>query len=193
MRAYIIHGNTRSRSNTEALAKLFADELSKKEVEVKQVSLKDKVVQTCVGCSECHKVYDSFGCVINDDMQEIAKDILASDLIVLTSPIYTWMPTPLQKAVMDRFFAFTKYPDNADEFNLLIKQKIAMIATSGDDCEENCDLFDEAVRRMAKFAKLPYLGYLAAKDNGDMNIARPEVVSAAKEFAEKCIKMTTQE
>jgi len=187
MRACILLGNTRSKSNTEALAKLFADELAAKGIEVALISLRDKDIRTCVGCDKCHSVTDSFGCVINDDMQEIAKEILSSDLIVFASPIYTWMPTPPLKAAMDRTYAFTKYPENADAFNLMNKQRFAMLATSGDECEKNCDLFDEAVRRMASFAKLSYIGYLAARDYGDGNIARQEVVRDVCAFAEKCV------
>ena len=97
------------------------------------------------------------------------------------------MPTPPMKAVMDRLYAFTKYPKGSDAFNLLKNQKFAMITTSGDDCERNCDLFDESIRRMSNFAKLTYLGYLSAKDHGDGNISRQEVISEAQAFAEKCM------
>ena len=187
MKALIILGNTRSKSNTKALAKVFADELSAKGVEVTQVSLREKTIQPCTGCDTCHSVNESFGCVIDDDMQEIAEQILLSDIVVLSSPIYTWLPTPPLKAVMDRLFAFTKYPEGGKQFNLMKKQCFAMIATSGDECAENCDLFDESVRRLASFAKLPYIGYLAARDKGDGNIARPEVIDDARAFAEKCI------
>ena len=186
MKAYIILGNTRVISNTEALANVFADALAGKGIDVTKILLREKNIHACVGCDKCHGVTGSFGCVIKDDMQEIANEILASDLIILASPIYTWMPTPSMKAVMDRIYAFTKYPENSDAFNLLKKQKLAMIATSGDECERNCDLFDESVRRMADFAKIPYLGYLAAKDCGDGHIARQEVINEAKDFAEKC-------
>ena len=78
-------------------------------------------------------------------------------------------------------------PENADAFNLMKKQKFAMIATSGDVCEKNCDLFDESVRRMAYFANLSYIGYLAAQDHGDGNIDRQEVINDAYAFAEKCV------
>ena len=188
MKAYIILGNTRVVSNTETLANIFADVLAAKGIDVAKVSLREKNIRTCVGCDKCHGVTDAFGCVINDDMQEIANEILASDLIILASPIYTWMPTPPMKAVMDRFYAFTKYPENSDAFNLLKNQKLAMIATSGDDCDKNCDLFDESMRRMADFAKLQYIGYLAAKDYGDGNIARQEVIKEAQSFADKCFE-----
>ena len=191
MKAYIILGNTRAKSNTEALADIFADALAAKDVDVSKVSLRKKDIHSCVGCDKCHSVMDSFGCVIKDDMQEIADEILASDLIVLASPIYTWMPTPPLKAVIDRIYAFTKYPENSESFNLLKTQKLAMIATSGDDCDKNCDLFDESMRRMANFAKISYLGYLAAKDNGDGNILRQEVVDEAKDFAKKCAEALT--
>jgi multimeric flavodoxin WrbA len=191
MKTLIILGNTRVISNTEALTNIFADALAAEGVDVAKVSLRERNIQSCIGCDECHKVTDSFGCVLKDDMLEIANGILSSDLVVLASPIYTWMPTPPLKAVMDRIYAFTKYPENAGAFNLLTKQKFAVIATSGDDCEKNCDLFDESVRRMADFAKLPYLGYLAAKDHGDGNIARQEVISEAKNFANKCVSVLT--
>ena len=187
MRAYIIHGNTRKKSNTEALAKLFSEELSEKGVEVVQISLREKNIQTCVGCYACHSVLDSFGCVINDDMQVVAAEILAADLVVLTSPIYSWMPTPPLKAVMDRIYAFTKYPENGDAFNLLKNQKFAMIATSGSDCKTNCDLFDESVRRMAKFGKLHYLGYIAALASDVKNGITDAVASDARKFAGECV------
>jgi len=187
MKAYIILGNTRAVSNTEALANAFADALTAKGIDVTKVSLRTKNIQSCVGCDKCHSVTDSFGCEIKDDMPEIANKILESDLVVLASPIYTWMPTPPLKAVMDRIYAFTKYPENSEAFNLLTNQKFAMIATSGDDCDKNCDLFDESMRRMANFAKKTYIGYLAAKDLGDGNILRQEVIYDARQFADKCV------
>ena len=190
MKTLILLGNTRPNSNTEALAKTFAGILSGKGCEVTQISLRDKNVQTCVGCDACHRVCDSFGCIINDDMHEIADEILASDLIVFASPIYTWMPTPPLKAVMDRVYAFTKYPKYPafdGSLNLLKKQKLAMIATCGDKIETNCDLFDESVRRMANFANLTYVGYLAARDNSDGNIITQSVIESAHAFAEKCV------
>jgi multimeric flavodoxin WrbA len=186
MKACVLLGNTREKSNTEAVAKIFIDALAAKGVEVKTFALRKKNILSCVGCDKCHDVLDSFGCVLEDDMREIAEEILLSDLVVFSSPIYTWFATPPLKAAMDRLYAFTKYPKDADAFNLMKKQRFALIATSGDACETNCDLLSEGINRMAKFAKLQYLGYFAALDKGYENITRKEVTDGAQAFAEKC-------
>jgi len=188
MKAVILLGNTRPKaiSNTAALAQLFAQALADQGVEVDQVPLGEIQIQTCVGCDKCHAVLDAFGCAIHDGMEGVAGKILGADLVVFASPIYTWMPTPPLKAAMDRMYAFTKYPKGQEAFNLLTKQKIAVLATSGDAWEENCDLFEEAARRLAKFAKLAFLGLLAAKDPGGDPVESPETWEAAKAFAVKC-------
>jgi len=188
MKACILLGNTREKSNTETVSRVFADELSANGVEVRFFKLREMSIHPCVGCETCHSIPESFGCVLKDDMGEIAEAVLASDLLVLTSPIYSWLPTPSLKAVMDRLFAFTKYPEDAEQFSLMKKQKIALIATSADECAENCDLLDEAVSRLARFSGLQYLGYFAAQDKGYEYITGKEVESGARAFARNCIE-----
>ena len=186
MKACIVLGNTRERSNTEALAGIFSEELAAKGVEVKTFSLRQKNIRSCIGCEKCHSVLDSFGCVLKDDMDEIATEILASDLLVLSSPIYSWFATPPIKALMDRLYAFTKFTEPGNMVNLMKKQRFALIATSGDECSANCDLLDQAINRMAQFAGLPYLGYFAAQDKGYENNARQDTADGVRAFAEKC-------
>ena len=191
MKACILLGNTRQESNTETIAGVFADELVRKGFEVKLFRLREKDIRPCVGCDTCHGVTDAFGCVQNDDMHEIAAEILTTDLLVFSTPIYNWGPTPPLKAVMDRMYAFTKFPEGKDEFNLMKNQRLAVITSSGDECKSNCDLLDETVRRMAKFAGLEYLGYFAAQDKGRDYIHGEEVTSGAKAFAERCALLKT--
>ena len=155
---------------------------------MKTFSLRKKNIKSCVGCETCHSIMDSYGCALADDVQEIAEEILSSDLVVFSSPIYSWYATPPLKALMDRLYAFTKYPENADPFNLMKKQRFALIATSGDECEHNCDLLSEGINRLAKFAKLSYIGYFAALDKGYENSTRQEVADDARAFAKKCIE-----
>ena len=187
MKACVLLGNTRKKSITEATVKLFTDELTARDVKVKTFALREKNIQTCVGCDSCHSDMNSFGCVIKDDMLEISEEIMLSDLVVFSSPIYTWFATPPLKAVMDRLYAFAKFSETINMFNLMKKQHFALIATSGDECASNCDLLAEAISRLAKFAKRPYLGYFAAQDKGYENVNRKEVMDGARAFAEKCV------
>lgn len=189
MKACVLLGNTRERSNTEAVTRLFADELAARGAEVKIIALRGKNIQPCIGCDACHGALDSFGCALEDDMGEVAEEIISSDLLVLSSPIYSWFATPLIKTVMDRLYAFTKYPEGAEAYCLMRGISFALVATSGDVCAENCDLLDEAVRRMAKFAGAPYLGCFAVQDQGYENNHREEVKAGARAFADKCAAM----
>jgi len=186
MKACVLLGNTREKSNTKAVTEIFNGELEAKGFGLKTFALREKNIQSCVGCDKCHSVLDSFGCVIKDDMLEIADEILSSDLVVFSSPIYTWFATPPLKAAMDRLYAFTKYPEDGAMFNLMKKQRFALIATSGEECETNCDLLSEGINRLAKFANLQYLGYFAALDKGYENNTRKELIDGARAFAAKC-------
>ena len=60
----------------------------------------DRHVEYCAGCFAC--MHNGGSCMHNDDMKEILEEILRSDLLLLSFPLYCYgMPAPL-KAVMDR-------------------------------------------------------------------------------------------
>lgn len=60
----------------------------------------DKDIKYCRGCLSCMR--NGGDCVIKDDMRGILEEILASDLIIFSFPLYCYsMPAPL-KALIDR-------------------------------------------------------------------------------------------
>lgn len=59
-------------------------------------------------CDACRRCQESGSCVINDDMQEIYKEIETADAIVVGSPIYLWQMTGQTKIFIDRLTAFLK-------------------------------------------------------------------------------------
>lgn len=60
------------------------------------------------GCDACRRCQESGFCVINDDMQEIYKEIKDADTVVLGSPIYLWQMTGQTKIFIDRLTAFLR-------------------------------------------------------------------------------------
>ena len=67
---------------------------------VTKIDVIDKKIGYCKGCFTCKK--NGGDCVIKDDMQDILTEILASDLLLFSFPLYCYsFPAPL-KALLDR-------------------------------------------------------------------------------------------
>ena len=72
--------------------------------EVNIVNLMEKDIKMCVGCFHCwDKCHDSeITCVLKDDVLEIFKQMLDSDLIIFASPIYYETISGLMKVFLER-------------------------------------------------------------------------------------------
>ena len=73
----IISTSIRSNSNSELLAKSFADGAKESGNNVELVSLKDKTIGFCKGCLACQKLGR---CVIMDDANEITEKMLNAEI-----------------------------------------------------------------------------------------------------------------
>jgi len=68
--------------------------------EVKRINVTDMNIKYCRGCFTCKR--NGGECVLNDDMKGILNDILESDLLLFSFPLYCYgFPAPL-KALIDR-------------------------------------------------------------------------------------------
>jgi multimeric flavodoxin WrbA len=93
-------GNT-ERLVTEALAAIEA-----LGVATDLVSVATLRIAPCTGCEACH---DAGECVIRDDMDLLYSKMLASDGLVIGTPVYFWSATAQAKAIIDRTYAL-RYP-----------------------------------------------------------------------------------
>lgn len=64
-------------------------------------------IAPCTGCAACH---DHGECVIRDDMDLIYSKMLASNGLVIGTPVYFWSASAQAKAIIDRTYAL-RYPD----------------------------------------------------------------------------------
>ncbi len=68
--------------------------------DIKTVHVIDSHIEYCAGCFACKR--NGGTCICEDDMRKILRDILDSDLVVFSFPLYCYgMPAPL-KALVDR-------------------------------------------------------------------------------------------
>ena len=68
--------------------------------QIRTVHVIEKHIEYCTGCFACMR--NGGTCIHNDDMRELLKKILCSDLLIFSYPLYCYgMPAPL-KALLDR-------------------------------------------------------------------------------------------
>lgn len=102
MKILVFNGSPkRERSDTMHITRAFLDGMNAVcENEVHIVNVIDKHIEYCAGCFTC--MTHGGKCIYDDDMREILGEILGSDLLIFSYPLYCYgMPAPL-KALIDR-------------------------------------------------------------------------------------------
>lgn len=189
MNICILMGSMRKDGNTKTLLSPFIEELKDNKVTVQYIWLHDKYIESCRSCFACQNIEGKTGCSINDEMNDIYSAILESDCIVFATPIYSWFCTAPMKVVIDRLFCMNKFYGNTKtQYSLWQGKYCAVISTCGYDVENGSDLFEEAIKRLAKHSYLNYIDMLAVRDiNGVEDFETNDVIKNAKEFAKSIL------
>ncbi len=95
----IVSTSPRAHSNSEALAKAFAEGAQAASHETEVISLRGKTVNFCKGCFVCQ---EKLRCVIRDDADEICQKALHADVLVFATPIYYYEMSGQLKTLLDR-------------------------------------------------------------------------------------------
>ena len=107
MKILVLNGSPkRDNSDTMHVTRAFLDGMCEAAPqEVKTVHVIDKHIEYCTGCFSC--MHNGGACIHDDDMRDILNEMLASDLLLFSFPLYCYgMPAPL-KALMDRTLPLT--------------------------------------------------------------------------------------
>lgn len=190
MKYCILMGSPRKAGNTAALTAPIVKELENAGSEIEFVHLYDQEIKPCIACRKCQESFESFGCPVRDDMQEIFDKIIQCDCIILATPIYSWYCTPPMKAMLDRLvYGMNKFYGIKKGPSLWKGKKCALITTCGYKPEKGADLFEEGIKRYCRHSGLEYLGMLSARDPGyDKIFLDQEKIDAAKAFTIKLIQ-----
>ena len=190
MKACILMGSPRKQGNTAALLEPFCEELQADGAETETIWLYDRDIRPCVACRTCQKDWTVFGCAQKDDVQEIFDKVLACDVLVLATPIYSWYCTPPMKALLDRLvYGMNKYYGDERGPSLWEGKTLALLTTCGYRPEKGCDLFEEGMRRYCKHSGLRYLGSHAERHLGyDVPFMDGEKEARTRMFARELLK-----
>ena len=102
MKILVLNGSPKKeKSDTMCITRAFLEgmnEVSEQNIHI--VNVIDRHIKYCAGCFSCMR--NGGNCIHNDDMREILEEILKSDLLIFSYPLYCYgMPAPL-KALLDR-------------------------------------------------------------------------------------------
>ena len=95
----ILSTSPRRGGNSDSLADAFAQGAREAGHTVEQISLSDKTIGFCKGCLVCQKTQR---CVIRDDADSIAQNMLTADVLVFSTPIYYYGMCGQMKTMLDR-------------------------------------------------------------------------------------------
>ena len=186
-KALILMGSPRKNGNTASLAKPFISTLSEAGFRCETVWLCDLDIRPCLACRACQADHTKAACAQQDDITGLYDQVLACDLLILATPIYSWYCTPPMKAALDRLvYGLNKYYGPSKGPSLWAGKKVALIVTCGYPPEKGADLFAEGIRRYCRHSQLEYAGMLAERHLGYDTIFMDEKKAArAKAFAEE--------
>ena len=102
MKILVLNGSPkREKSDTLHITRAFLDgmqDAASQEIHI--INVIDRHIEYCTGCFACKR--NGGTCIHDDDMQAILKEILDSDLLLFSFPLYCYgIPAPL-KALLDR-------------------------------------------------------------------------------------------
>ncbi|MCX5715856.1 MAG: flavodoxin family protein [Candidatus Omnitrophica bacterium] len=92
-----ILGSPRRGANSETLLDKAASGI--KNAEIKKIAASELNIAPCDGCFSCRKTGE---CAIKDDMQQVYKELLGADCLLIASPVYFKGPSCQIKCLIDR-------------------------------------------------------------------------------------------
>jgi multimeric flavodoxin WrbA len=100
MKAVAINGSHRKGKNTATMLRLVLEELESGGVQTELLEVSELDIRFCRACNRCLMKTE---CAIqDDDIPRVAEKLMASEVIIIGSPVYFGNVTSMLKAFMDR-------------------------------------------------------------------------------------------
>jgi multimeric flavodoxin WrbA len=100
MKATILNGALRE-GEMELFKEVLTDELDARGWEVATIPLREREIGYCVGCFGCWTKTPGV-CIIDDDAQDVGRQMIRSDLVVFLTPLSFGGPSSALKRTLDR-------------------------------------------------------------------------------------------
>ena len=198
MKILVLNGSPkRDKSDTMHITRAFLDgmkDAAPQDIHV--IHTADSHIEYCTGCFSCMR--NGGACVHDDDMKGILEEILSSDLLVWSFPLYCYgMPASL-KALLDRTLplssmAMRKVGDRYEHVEQADFSKLKYLMVCGCGFPNSKHNFEPAVRQFElcfpsgrTVITVPESPMFAAPEANSVTLPRLEKVrEAGRQYAEK--------
>ena len=103
MKILAVNGSPRGpRGNTDCVLQPFLEGAREAGAETETVYLKDKQINTCLGCFTCWTKTPGV-CVHKDDMPELLDKLREADIVVHATPLYVFTKDRHEQRLAERF------------------------------------------------------------------------------------------
>lgn len=101
MKIVAIYGSARKKGFSALAVDTAAAYFENKGYEVKRYFLTDMDIKQCRGCFSCRR---KKGCILKDDMTVLFDDIVTSDFVIFSSPVYCFDVSGSFKLMFERLY-----------------------------------------------------------------------------------------
>lgn len=157
----LISGSPRAGNTEYILQKIYAKLKNKNK---KLILLRNQKIKHCIGCASCDTINQ---CLLRDDMDNISKDILWADILIIGAPNYFDNVSGLLKDFIDRTNCLY-------ENGLLKDKKIVSVVVGGGKIKNSKRVCEHALAYFAAAHKMNIVGayyFQALKNNEVKNSA----------------------
>lgn len=172
MKVLIINGSHRNDGSTKILVDKFKEE-SKDKVDLKEYDLSDVSIDFFNYESKYSK---------EDYFDLIKNEMLNTDMIVFSSPIYWYCMSAKLKSFFDRFNSMFA----TGEIKQLENKKVVVLFTYG--AQEFDDCFVKPFELMADYMKMDFVGSFGVQSTFPKGIREEKSLLGVKAFVEKILE-----
>ncbi|AKB20574.1 iron-sulfur flavoprotein [Methanosarcina sp. WH1] len=169
-------GSPKVDGNTSRLVNAILEGAAEKGAETVTYNLASLDIK---GCDACGKCQEHGCCVIDDDMQEIYREIQTADTVVLGSPVYMWQMTAQTKLLIDRMTAFLK-PNFSSRLD---NKKLILVFTQGISDRDAFKPYFEYTAGLLYYLGFDVLETIVAAGTDKLEVTfRPQLLENSKDI-----------
>jgi len=152
MKILSLLGSPRKKGNTAYALNYLEEQLKQMNHEIKHIHVPSLSIEGCRECFWCKRA-GSFLCSNkDDDGMSVLKDMIKSDGIIFSAPVFWWGFPAQMKALIDRMYCLLPPEEKENEYTSLMGGKTtALIVTAGSGIKNNADILGLAYKNTVEF------------------------------------------